>query len=44
MDKEFGNQRNQTWNGVKIRYERDEVDESEDEGSDGDNSTVNDLV
>jgi len=26
MDKEFGRQRNQTWFGVKIRYERDEVE------------------
>jgi P4 family phage/plasmid primase-like protien len=33
MDKEFGRQRNQIWTGVKIRYERDEVDENDD-GSD----------
>uniref|UniRef100_A0A6C0JMB7 SF3 helicase domain-containing protein n=1 Tax=viral metagenome TaxID=1070528 RepID=A0A6C0JMB7_9ZZZZ len=30
MDKEFGRQRNQIWTGVKIRYERDEVDENDD--------------
>jgi P4 family phage/plasmid primase-like protien len=42
MDKEFGRQKNQMWTGVKIKYERDEVDvdDSDNDGTDGDiNST-----
>jgi P4 family phage/plasmid primase-like protien len=34
MDKEFGRQQNSTWSGVKIRYERDEV-QFETEETDG---------
>ena len=47
MDKEFGRQRVQTWHGVKIRYERDEVDEIEDSDTEEDgvvDDAIDDLV
>jgi P4 family phage/plasmid primase-like protien len=42
MDKEFGRQKNQMWTGVKIKYERDEVDvdDSDNDGTDGDIDTA----
>jgi P4 family phage/plasmid primase-like protien len=43
MDKEFGRQKNQMWTGVKIKYERDEVDADDsdfDNGTDGDIDTT----
>lgn len=42
MDKEFGRQKNQMWTGVKIKYERDEVDvdDSDNDGTDGDIDTT----
>jgi len=39
MDKEFGRQRNQIWNGVKIKYERDEIEDS-DENTDNNNIEI----
>jgi hypothetical protein len=42
MDKEFVRQKNQMWTGVKIKYERDEVDvdDSDNDGTDGDIDTA----
>jgi phage/plasmid-associated DNA primase len=40
MDKEFGRQKNQMWTGVKIKYERDEVDVDDSDGTDGDINTA----
>jgi phage/plasmid-associated DNA primase len=44
MDKEFGRKRQQSWNGVRIKYERDELpmDNANDE-TDDDNIDVNNL-
>jgi P4 family phage/plasmid primase-like protien len=45
MDKEYGRQRNQIWHGVKIKYERDEVDDDDDATADIDNDIdTNELV
>jgi len=45
MDKEYGRQRNQIWHGVKIKYERDEVDDNDDGNTDNDiDIDTNDLV
>ena len=42
MDKEFGRQRDQAWSGVKIRYERDEIEEDfVNEETDGE--TIDDI-
>jgi P4 family phage/plasmid primase-like protien len=42
MDKEFGRQKNQIWTGVKIKYERDEInaDDSDDNHTDIDMSEL----
>lgn len=40
MDKEFGRQKNQMWTGVKIKYERDEVDVDDSDGTDDDIDTT----
>jgi hypothetical protein len=42
MDKEFGRQRNQTWTGVKIKYDNDNYDQQDGITSD-DDITANDL-
>jgi hypothetical protein len=39
-DKEFGRQKNQMWTGVKIKYERDDVDADD---SDADSQTDGDV-
>jgi hypothetical protein len=41
MDKEYGRQRNQIWHGVKIKYERDDVDDNDDGNTD---INTNELV
>ena len=38
MDKEFGRKRQQTWNGVRIKYERDELPVNIDNGNTDDDS------
>ena len=48
MDKEFGRKRQQTWNGVRIKYERDELpivgnDENTDDDDDDDDIDINNL-
>ena len=47
MDKEFGRKRQQTWNGVRIKYERDElpvnIDGVNDDDDDDDGIDVNNL-
>jgi len=35
IDKQFGKQKNQLWTGIKIRYERDDLDIPELEEDDG---------
>ena len=46
MDKEFGRQINQAWNGVKIRYDRDEIMADEDGNGDDEipDINVNELI
>jgi hypothetical protein len=36
MDKEFGKQRNQSWHGVKIIYDREKFDNNAEEDIDDD--------